>query len=160
MDIYDLQCIWWTGCWGVLCLKILDSAPQYHLIYLPLWIWYLLFLYRQMDSLSFSLFFKINFNLQIKELEEKASKRNILGYISYKENFLMLEWILERNCACKPSFVLEICVSLQKQDKISNKMKNLSAMIWMKWFLTIPPNVIFLLSIRYSTDSDSDEIQM
>lgn len=50
----------------------------------------------------------------------RASKSSILGYIKNK-NFLMLKWILEGNCAPKPNFVLQICVSFKNRENLNEE---------------------------------------
>lgn len=66
------------------------------------------------DSLSFNLFLKQRFNLQMEGLEREPQRAAYWVILHTNKSFLMLKWILEVNCALKPSFVLEICVCLKK----------------------------------------------
>ena len=50
----------------------------------------------------------------MERLEREPQRAAYWVILHTNKSFLMLKWILEVNCALKPSFVLEICVSLKK----------------------------------------------
>ena len=50
---------------------------------------------------------------------EREPQRAACLVIPQIRTFLMLKWILEGNCAPKPSSVLQICVSLKNRENLN-----------------------------------------